>query len=104
MNRGAEVSVKIGDYYATDYTDIDGSIETNVIKVTSKTRYINPSIVKAETLWIRNGIVKDLYSNEWVTSLLQRKATNEEIIIFERCREGIPGLKTYGEAVADEVI
>ncbi|GEM_PF-4855981 len=90
--------IEIGRFYANDFIYEDGKAEKNIILVVSKNNL--EGSFKTETLWITDGKIGDLYSNDWLSEFLQRKATLEEINLFNQERSEIDGsLKGYGEAV-----
>ncbi|MCY8934363.1 hypothetical protein MOE21_17405 [Bacillus atrophaeus] len=58
--------------------------------------------VCTQTLYVKDGQVCDLYANDWVKDSIQREATEDEIALFNKTREKMSDLKSYGERVSSE--
>ncbi len=88
--------VEIGKFYANEYIDEDGRTEKNIILVISE----KDGSFKTETLWITEGDMGDLYSNDWLPQFIQRKATQDEVDLFNQERNKIDDqLRGYVEVV-----
>ncbi|MCY7829897.1 hypothetical protein MOB37_18635 [Bacillus spizizenii] len=95
------MEIKVGQYYALESTE-EGSTEINIIKILPNKPNMLDVFVCTETLYIKDGQVCDLYTNDWVKDSIQREATEDEIQLFKKTREKIGDLKSYGELVSSE--
>lgn len=95
------MEIKVGKYYALERTE-EGSTEVNIIKILPNKPHTLDVFVCTETLYIRDGQVCDLYTNDWVKDFIQREATEDEITLFNKTREKMSDLKSYGELVSYE--
>ncbi|CAI6274520.1 hypothetical protein [Bacillus subtilis] len=92
------MEIKVGKYYALEHTE-EGSTEVNIIKILPNKPNMLDVFVCTETLYIKDGQVCDLYTNDWVKDSIQREATESEIQLFKNTREKMSDLKSYGELV-----
>lgn len=95
------MEIKEGQYYALESTE-EGSTEVNIIKTLPNKPNMLDVFVCTETLYIRDGQVFDLYTNDWVKDFIQREATKSEIQLFKNTREKMSDLKSYGELVGSD--
>ncbi|MFU8710608.1 hypothetical protein [Bacillus velezensis] len=95
------MEIKVGQYYALESTE-EGSTEINIIKILPNKPNMLDVFVCTETLYIKDGQVCDLYTNDWVKDFIQREATENEIALFNKIREKMSNLKSYGELVSSE--
>ncbi|AQS42433.1 hypothetical protein LSG23_20405 (plasmid) [Bacillus velezensis] len=95
------MEIKVGKYYALESPE-EGSTEVNIIKTLPNKPNMLDVFVCTETLYIRDGQVCDLYTNDWVKDFIQREATEDEITLFNKTREKMSDLKSYGELVSSE--
>ncbi|MEC1404187.1 hypothetical protein [Bacillus subtilis] len=95
------MEIKVGQYYALERTE-EGSTEVNIIKILPNKPNMLDVFVCTETLYIKDGQVCDLYTNDWVKDSIQREATADEIALFNKAREKMSDLKSYGELVSSE--
>ncbi|MCY8737530.1 hypothetical protein MOD71_18665 [Bacillus haynesii] len=96
------MEIKVGQYYALEYTDEEGSTEVNIIKIIPNKPHTPDAIACTETLYVKDGQVRDLYKNDWVKDLIKREATEDEITLFNKTREKMSELKSYGELIISE--
>ncbi|NUJ16831.1 hypothetical protein FKN04_09520 [Bacillus glycinifermentans] len=94
--------IEVGRYYANDRVDIDGKHEKNIIKVIPSKPHMPDSMVRTQTLWVKDSQPQNLFINDWVEDLIQREATEEEIKLFRKTRDQLNDLKSYGEIVSSE--
>nr|WP_172688864.1 hypothetical protein [Bacillus subtilis]APB62379.1 hypothetical protein pBS72_1100 [Bacillus subtilis] len=76
--------------------------EVNIIKILLNKPNMLDVFVCTETLYIKDGQVCDLYTNDWVKDSIQREATESEIQLFKNTREKMSDLKSFGELVSSE--
>ncbi|CAI6276927.1 hypothetical protein NRS6131_10000 [Bacillus subtilis] len=95
------MEIKVGQYYALESTE-EGSTEVNIIKILPNKPNMLNVFVCTETLYIKDGQVCDLYTNDWVKDSIQREATEREIQVFKNTREKMNDPKPYGELVSFE--
>ncbi|WP_332274815.1 hypothetical protein [Bacillus velezensis] len=95
------MEIKVGQYHALESTE-EGSTEVNIIKILPNKPNMLDVFVCTETLYIKDGQVCDLYTNDWVKDFIQREATEDEITLFNKTREKMSDLKSYGELVRYE--
>ncbi|MEC2062697.1 hypothetical protein [Bacillus inaquosorum] len=96
------MEIKVGQYYALESTE-EGTTEVNIIKILSNKPNMLDVFVCTETLYIKDGQVCDLYTNDWIKDSIQREATENEIQLFKKTREKMSDLKSYGELVSSEL-
>lgn len=101
MERKA-VEIKVGQYYALEYTDEEGSTEVNIMKIIPNKPHTLDAFARTETLYVKDGQVRDLYTNDWVKDSIKREATEDEITLFNKTREKMNDLKSHGELVSSE--
>ncbi|TYS11681.1 hypothetical protein FZC70_02215 [Bacillus subtilis] len=96
------MEVKVGQYYALEYTDEEGSTEINIIKILPSLPHRSDALAKSETLYVKDGQVRNMYTNDWAKESIKRIATKAEITLFNKTREKIGELKSDGELVSSE--
>ncbi|MGF7535310.1 hypothetical protein AAGG74_16790 [Bacillus mexicanus] len=94
------MEIKVGQYYAHEYTESDGSTEVNIIKIIPNKLHTLDAFARAETLYVKDGQVRNMYTTDWVKDSIKRKATESEIQLFNKKREKMIDLKSYGELVS----
>ncbi|MCY8565620.1 hypothetical protein [Bacillus sonorensis] len=96
------MEIKIGQYYAHEYTDSDGSTEANIIKILPNKPHTLGAFARTETLYVKDGQVCDMYTTDWVKDSIKREASEDEIQLFKKTREKMSDLKSYGQLVSFE--
>ncbi|MEC1437280.1 hypothetical protein P9D57_00650 [Bacillus sonorensis] len=96
------MEINVGQYYAHEYTDSDGSTEVNIIKIIPSKPHTLDAFARTETLYVKDGQVRDMYTTDWVKDSIKREATEDEIALFNKTREKMNDLKSYGELVSSE--
>ncbi|MED4861403.1 hypothetical protein [Bacillus atrophaeus] len=95
------MEIKVGQYYALESTE-EGSTEVNIIKILPNKPHMLDVFACTETLYVKDGQVRDLYTTDWVKDSIQREATESEIQLFKNTREKMSDLKSYSELVSSE--
>ncbi|MCV0023403.1 MULTISPECIES: hypothetical protein [Bacillus] len=95
------MEIKVGQYYALESTE-EGSTEVNIIKILPNKPNMLDVFVCTETLYIKDGQVCNLYTNDWVKDLIQREATEDEIQLFKKTREKMGNLRSWWELVSSK--
>lgn len=95
------MEIKLGQYYALESTE-EGRTEVNIIKILPNKPNTLDVFVCTETLYVTDGEVCDLYTNDWVKDSIQREATESEIELFKNTREKMGDLISYGKLVSSE--
>ncbi|MGN5650361.1 hypothetical protein [Bacillus sp. Brlt_9] len=96
------MDILVGNYYANDHKE-DGVIDTNIILILPKKEDTPQFQTRTETMWIRNGEVKQIYANNWISDFFKREATAEEIALFKEHRSRIDELPNYSDAILEDI-
>ncbi|MBW7976755.1 hypothetical protein [Bacillus velezensis] len=95
------MEIKVGQYYALESTE-EGSTEVNIIKILPNKPNMLNVFACTETLYVKDGQVRDMYTTEWVKDSIKRRATKSETQLFKNTREKMGELESYGELVSSE--